>query len=123
MGQSNTKEDIGKDTVIAISRSLEVHQGQGEDAHTRRERVRDIVYGRKKFSMFKFVHNKIIERTYQRRNKNNKEKLKGKTSTPLTTKGLRRSSRVNEMNEGHKAPSTQSSMITPLHSSSHQGGL
>lgn len=53
--------------------------------------AKSIVSQRKRFNMFKFVHKRIIERTYQRKNKNKKRKTKEIAQTPLTTEGLRRS--------------------------------
>lgn len=61
-------------------------------------RVKDRVYRRKRFYMFRFVHHRIIKRTYQRKNKSKKLEDKGKAETPVTIEGLRRSSRLTELN-------------------------
>lgn len=56
--------------------------------------------------MFKFVHNRIIEITYQRKNKNKnknkKRRIREMAMVLVTTKDLRRSSRMSGLNEGHK---------------------
>lgn len=92
------------------------------------KRARDIVYRRKKFSMLKFVHNRIIEITYQRkgRAKNREgtaEKSKEKAHTPLTTEGLRRSLRITELNDGHKPSQVIAPAGGTLQSSTHEEGL
>lgn len=96
---------------------------QGKGTTSKRDRGKVIVYCRKKFSLFKFAHNRIIEITYQRKNKNKRRKYQGKTPTPITTKGLRRSPRMEEINEGHKPVFTQSNKLAQLQSSSRTEGM
>ncbi|GJN40059.1 hypothetical protein PR202_gb29226 [Eleusine coracana subsp. coracana] len=97
-------------------------QNQDMGILSQRNVLKDRVYRRKRFCMFKFVHNRIIEITYQRKNKHKKRKSRNKASTPITTAGLRRSSRMTELNEGHRSASVPSN-AAPLRSQSQQEGL
>lgn len=78
--------------------------------------------------MFRFVHNRIIEKTYQRRHRNkNKEDQEGtakeKVQTPLTTEGLRRSPRITELNTGHKPVQAHEASGQAMRSCSHEEGM
>lgn len=80
------------------------------------------MYRRKKLSLFKFVHNRIIEITYQR-NKNKRRKTKEKSPTPITSAKLRRSPRLAQLNEGFKPQPTSPSMQQQLQSVSQIEGI
>ncbi|GJN17498.1 hypothetical protein PR202_gb04570 [Eleusine coracana subsp. coracana] len=114
MGAAGTKQVTLTDIAPKV---------QGKGITRKRDRGKVIVYCRKKLSRFKFAHNRIIEITYQRKNKNKRRKTQRKIPTPITTKGLRRSPRMEEINEGHKPVLTQSSKPAQLQSSSHTEGL
>lgn len=74
--------------------------------------IRDRVFRRRRFCMFRFMHNRIIERTYQRRKK------KTMTEAPLTTEGLRRIPRLLALNEGHKPQQAQGDGTPQIQSAS-----
>ncbi|GJN32012.1 hypothetical protein PR202_gb20479 [Eleusine coracana subsp. coracana] len=96
---------------------------QGKEFSSRRDKKKDIVYHRKRFNMLKYVQNKIIEKTYQRKNKGKKKKATIKPSTPISTKGLRRSPRMNEVTEGRRNSPLQSTLSDTLRSNSHRVSL
>lgn len=115
--------DIPNSESTAATPTLQVTKYQNKGSSSNKDKIKDIVYRRKKFFMLKFVHNRFIKRTYQRRNKKKRVKTKGKTPTPLTTKGLRRSTRMHVQHEGHRAPPAQSTTDTHLCSSSQHEGI
>lgn len=94
-----------------------------QQARGKESRVGDRVYHRRRFCMFRFVYNRIIEKTYQRKNKGKKLEDKGKAETPITTEGLRRSPRLTELNAGHRDTSATISPIAQPRSSSQQEGI
>ncbi|GJN05217.1 hypothetical protein PR202_ga22827 [Eleusine coracana subsp. coracana] len=81
---------------------LAINSGEDKGILSSRDRKKDIVYRRKRFNMLKYVQNRIIEKTYQRKRTNKKKRGATKVDTPIIEKGLRRSPRMLELTDGHR---------------------
>lgn len=131
LNQDQQFEHVAVDTEITVGPEAEPEQrmmifsaaeDQAKSLTTKRPRAKDILFRRKRFHLLKFVHNRIIEITYKR-SRSKKRKTIEANPTPVTTQGLRRSSRLMELNEGHKAVTAGVNTSSQPQSACHTQGM